>query len=166
MLWDEYRSEMHWWKDSLGILAGFYVFLLLAPNIWSFQDKKRLQICKVLQITKMISFFYLSGNNQNTVAICIPLIPIPIYGRMFENVIINILQIRNSICKILQIWKKSVWWMSQVAGTMVALSSSVGVIGHSNLSKVPPVLKHVGKCPVAMSAVKRLASVAPEVNLG
>ena len=34
---------------------------------------------------------------------------------------------------------------SRVAGTMVARSSSVRVIAHSNLSQLPPLLMYVGK---------------------
>ena len=34
---------------------------------------------------------------------------------------------------------------SRVAGTMVARSSSVRAIAHSNLSQVPPLHMHVGK---------------------
>ena len=51
-------------------------------------------------------------------------------------------------------------------GTIVARSSSVRVIAHSNLSQVPPKLMHVGKWLTALLAAKRSACVAPEVDLG
>ena len=34
-------------------------------------NKKILQICKILQITKMISFFYMRGDFHKTIAVCI-----------------------------------------------------------------------------------------------
>ena len=40
--------------------------------IWVFRDNKILQNCKILQITKMIFFFYLSWNTQKKVAAHIP----------------------------------------------------------------------------------------------
>ena len=54
---------------------------------------------------------------------------------------------------------------SRVVGTMVVRSSSVRVIVRSNPSQVPPLLMHVGKLPAVLSAAKRLALVAPEVDL-
>ena len=35
--------------------------------------------------------------------------------------------------------------VSRVAGTMVAHSSSIRAVAHSNLSQVPPLHMHVGK---------------------
>ena len=49
---------------------------------------------------------------------------------------------------------------------MVVRSPSVWVIARVNLSQVPPLLMHVGKKPAALPAAKRLAHVAPEVDLG
>ena len=55
-------------------------------------------------------------------------------------------------------------YISRVAGTMVAHSSSVQLITHSNISQLPPQLMHVGKSLPAIPDVKRLAGVAPEVD--
>ena len=63
---------------------------------------------------------------------------------------------------------ETIWWRnnSRVAGTMVVHSSSVWVIAHSNLSQVPPLLMYLGKWPTVLLTAKRLAHVAPEVDLG
>ena len=41
------------------------------PYNWVFHDKKNLQIFKILQITKTMSFFYMIGNFQLKVVVCI-----------------------------------------------------------------------------------------------
>ena len=46
---------------------------------------------------------------------------------------------------------------------MVAHSSSVWVISHSNLTQLPPLLMHVAKWLAVLMAIKRLARVAPQV---
>ena len=56
-------------------------------------------------------------------------------------------------------------YRSRVAGTMVARLPSVQAVTRSNLSQVPPLLMHVGKWPAELLAAKRLAHVAPELNL-
>ena len=38
---------------------------------WIFHDKKILQISKILQIIKMVSLFYISGNFHKKIAFCI-----------------------------------------------------------------------------------------------
>ena len=48
---------------------------------------------------------------------------------------------------------------------MVVHLSSVRVITHLNLNEVPPMLMHLGKSLAVMLAIKRLAGVAPEVDL-
>ena len=48
---------------------------------------------------------------------------------------------------------------------MVVHSSSVRVITHSNLSQLPPMLMNLGKWPAVMLSIKRLACVAPEMDL-
>ena len=53
----------------------------------------------------------------------------------------------------------------RVASTMVAHSSSVPVIAHSNPSQVSPLLVHIGKGLAVTLPVKRSAGVVPEVDL-
>ena len=80
---------------------------------------------------------------------------IPLATRMFMlyMIAVSFLEVRNSK-------------VSRVAGTMVALSSSVRVIARSNPSQVPPLMMHVGKRLAVMHTIKRLAGIVPKVDIG
>ena len=80
---------------------SFGLLLELKSSIWGFCDKKSLQICKILQIAKRISCFYLSRYTHKKSEILSHLLPIPEYTRfsMFDNFVMNILQIQKQYLK-------------------------------------------------------------------
>ena len=71
--------------------------------ILGFRDKIILQICNILQIREMISFFYLSEKTQKFTVHIPHNFHTKLWSHFCEIFIINILRIENSICKILQI---------------------------------------------------------------